>query len=183
MRLEVTVSLCKGVFFASNCNTRTHQSVNTIRLILYVFPCAVAERAEHPARWGLRCQRRQPGPQRCVFPSGQRPPVTALLTLPLYVHSYPCPSHALPLRLWGHAGGAGSCDEAERPDGEPVPGRAVSGPPQWPWGATTLQPGEWEEVPLHEGGNSSQIQKSQDFINDVLNRWHRPLFHHFGADW
>lgn len=151
MHLEVTVSLL--------CNRLTHRSLHTITLItsyLYVFPRAAAARAEHSASWRHRCERWHLGHQGCVLTSGRRPQIATFLTLPLHVLAYPCPSRALPLWLWGCAGGAGSRDEAERPHGEPVPGRAVSGPSRRPRGAATLWAGEREEVPLHDRGKADQ---------------------------
>lgn len=162
-----TYSFTMFEIWASNYKTPTH-----LILVCLCILGADAERAEHPARRGHWRQRWRLRPQRCVLPSGQslqRPPVTSLPALPLYVHPCPCPPHALPLRLWGHAGGAGGCDEAERPNGEPVPGRAVSGPPQWPGGPTPLQTGEWEEVPLHEGGNTYISQEVQTLLRWCFN--------------
>lgn len=109
---------------------------------------ADAEGAELLPRRGRGQQRRWR-----VLSSG-RPPVSSLAARPLHLHPCPGSPHSLPLRLRGRLGGAGGCCEAERPSGEPLPGCAVSGPAQRPGGACTLQTGEWEEVPLHEGGST-----------------------------
>lgn len=137
----------------------TEQTLTLFTSYLHFCLCAVAERAQHTAGWRRWRQRR---PARSVFPSGCDPTVATLLS---DILSCPRPSHTLPLRLWGRAWGAGIRRAAKGPYGEPVPGRSDSGPPQGPGGTTALQAGQWEEVPLHEGGITEQTDQS------VLRTW------------
>lgn len=155
---KITI-ICSIKIYLRAPGPSTSSRRSSVQQILHLMPSHIyvyadAERAEHPPR---RRYRRQLRSQRRLLTSGQslpRPPVPSLATFPLYVHRCPASPHPLPLRLRGHAGGAGGCNEAEMPNREPVPRCTISWPPRWPGGPCALPTGKREEVPLHERGNA-----------------------------